>query len=37
MFAMLPKHGGNVSAAARELGIASKTLYLKMQICDPEM
>jgi len=31
MFAMLSKHGGNVSAAARELGIARK-----MQICDPE-
>ncbi|MBP2667440.1 MAG: modulated sigma54 specific transcriptional regulator, Fis family [Firmicutes bacterium] len=36
MFAMLSKHGGNVSAAARELGIARKTLYRKMQICDPE-
>jgi transcriptional regulator of acetoin/glycerol metabolism len=31
IFAMLSKHGGNVSAAARELEIARKTLYRKMQ------
>ena len=31
ILAILAKHGGNVSAAARELGIARKTLYRKMQ------
>ncbi len=31
ILAALAKHGGNVSAAARELGIARKTLYRKMQ------
>ncbi|MCE5285196.1 MAG: helix-turn-helix domain-containing protein [Pelosinus sp.] len=30
ILAMLAKHGGNISAAARELGIARKTLYRKM-------
>ena len=31
IFPLLSKHGGNVSATARELGIARKTLYRKLE------
>ena len=36
IFSLLSKHGGNISATARELGIARKTLYHKLEIFTQE-